>query len=599
MGKHFFSGLTQPNTALDTSAPEWDSGDVGVPKRQQFPSQQKALDAFNLQSRKAAGNAFESASLPGFIPDVPEPEIAQGRNFLRIPKIGPEEAPQFTSDEVQPQPTEQGLGERGGGADGSPESLITATFIRPSVAVPSLATPSYGTPAAPQTKKGKLLTLLMGAAQGASDAIAGGALNAPQHGESPFGTGWAAATQGPLQRAMQATAQQKAQTDNQLAQAQIQNIPVARRQAEATAAHTEAETAAMPQETAYKKAQTAKLEDKPPDEVAFNQLVKDGATPSQAYAIMERSKHEPTAYSDWRAQNPIAPVADYVKLAPQAKMDFHVPAPPSFQPQYDNKGNLVGAFNTRSGVVKPLTNTVGAGKFGTGASLSSSDVADLADSIEHGLQPPTVKGLYRNGAPIRAELARRGFNLAKAETDWNATQKHISTLNGPQQERLRQAVQFTSESLPIIENLYNEWKANATGFKTYNHAALAGSKQLPGKPGQIANQLEAQIADLTSELGTVYQGGNSSTDHGLSLAAKNLSADWNEQTFTAALKQIKQNLAIRRNSIMTSQPMGISQNSPYMPTTETAQPTNTAATAPPAAPTGGDFFSKFGGKARQ
>jgi hypothetical protein len=195
---------------------------------------------------------------------------------------------------------------------------------------------------------------------------------------------------------------------------------------------------------------------------------------------------------------------------------------------------------------------------------------DIADEIESGDQQPVMTGLYRYAGPVRAELARRGYPLAQATSDWTATQKHLSTLNGAQQERLRQAISFTSDSTDIIDNLYNEWQrvGPASGIKVLNKAGLAAAKQLPGKPGEVATALEAQINDLVSELGTVYKGGNSSTDESLKLAAGNLKADWNEQTFKRALGLIRTNLKIRKNS-MNTQPAGVSGGSTYTPQMET------------------------------
>lgn len=211
--------------------------------------------------------------------------------------------------------------------------------------------------------------------------------------------------------------------------------------------------------------------------------------------------------------------------------------------------------------------------------MTQNDAKDIADAIQNGDQPPTLTGLYRNAGPVRAELARRGVPLAQMESDWKATQKHLSTLNGAQQERLRQAISFTSDSLNVIDGLYDEWKkAGAiSGLKVFNKASLATAKQLPGEAGSAATRLEAQINDLTSELGTVYKGGNGSTDESLKLAAGNLQADWNEMTFKAAIKQIRQNLTIRQNSIKNSQAAGVSQNNMY-----SQQP----GTQPPADPLG-------------
>lgn len=202
-----------------------------------------------------------------------------------------------------------------------------------------------------------------------------------------------------------------------------------------------------------------------------------------------------------------------------------------------------------------------------GAPGSSPDDPDaIADAIYAGRQPPTTTGLYRNAAAVRAKLERKyKFDLSGAQLDYSSWQKHLATMNGAQQERLRQAVTFAHDSLEQIEGLYDEWQkvGPASGFKVFNRAAIAAAKQVPGRAGEIAQTLEAQIADLTSELGTVYKGGNSATDHGLELAAKNLSIEWNEGQFKSALKALRSNLVIRRNSIMGSQAVGVAPGSPY------------------------------------
>jgi hypothetical protein len=246
--------------------------------------------------------------------------------------------------------------------------------------------------------------------------------------------------------------------------------------------------------------------------------------------------------------------------------------------------NAPFAFDPRTKTAQPVTLPGGGEapqltKPGGSNVFTPQDAGAIADAIQAGKQPPTITGLYRNAAPVRAELARRGFDLSRAETDWRATQKRVATLNGQQQTRLQQAVQFTADSADKIDGLYNQWSQLArsqSGFRGINRAALEASKQLPGQAGAIAQTLETQINDLTSELGTVYMGGNTPTDQSLKLAAQNLSSNWNEQTFKSALDQIRKNLVLRKNSIqLSAQPVGTSQGNPYAPPIQ-----NAPATAP-------------------
>lgn len=206
-----------------------------------------------------------------------------------------------------------------------------------------------------------------------------------------------------------------------------------------------------------------------------------------------------------------------------------------------------------------------------GGGINSTMQADIDATVEaiiNGDQPPpnTSSRPTQFTIALTGALGRAGYPLAQAQKDWSAIQKHIATLNGPQQERLRQAVTFTKHSLDNIEDLYQQWQDSglAGRFKTFNAATLKAAKELGGETGAVAQALEAQIADLVSELGTVYKGGNSSTDETLKLAKENLEAKWDEPTFRKAIAMIRKNLTIRYNSIISSEPVGVRPNSPYL-----------------------------------
>ena len=237
-----------------------------------------------------------------------------------------------------------------------------------------------------------------------------------------------------------------------------------------------------------------------------------------------------------------------------------------------------------------------------GASPGNS-IADAAQEIYEGKAPPVLSEYsYRDRTNIVSQLRRidPNFNLAGAEQDWKATQKYLATLNGAQQTRLRQALGFTADTLPQIKDAYEAWKQTGlpSGFQSFNSAALKAAENLPGKAGSTAHQLDALLADFTSELGTVYKGGNSSTDESLKLAAQNLSSNWNDQTFNDALTRIARSLQIRRNSMGLSAE-GVSAGSPYtIPATEGGRapaPSGPAGAGAGGTPTGAGFFNQFGG----
>lgn len=193
------------------------------------------------------------------------------------------------------------------------------------------------------------------------------------------------------------------------------------------------------------------------------------------------------------------------------------------------------------------------------------DPKDIADAIISGDQPPTLQGLYRLGAPVRAELARRGYPLATAQTDWQATQKHFATLNGAQQTRLRQAVDTAAHSLDVIDDLAAKW--NGGRFPLLNKVNLmaAASGAYGNEVASVAQQLKTQITDLTSELGNVYMGGNTPTDQAMKLAAQNLNAEWSAPVLKDMVKLARTNLTIRQNAIKNTNVLGVSAVNPYAP----------------------------------
>ena len=184
---------------------------------------------------------------------------------------------------------------------------------------------------------------------------------------------------------------------------------------------------------------------------------------------------------------------------------------------------------------------------------TNDDMQVIADAIISGEQPPDLKGLYSKSSGVRAELARQGYNLTKASQDWTATQKYLATLNGAQQLRLRQAINFAYDSLDLVDSLSNEMKATLSrnGITSISKLNLIAAKNgLYGDDAKsIATRLDNQISDLVSELATVYKGGNGATDESLSLAAKQLNSNWDAKTLASNVDLVRKNLAIRKNSI--------------------------------------------------
>lgn len=213
---------------------------------------------------------------------------------------------------------------------------------------------------------------------------------------------------------------------------------------------------------------------------------------------------------------------------------------------------------------------------------------EIGDAIIRREQPPILTGMGMGGAAeLRAYLARKGYNLSQGMEDWQATTRHIASLNSSQQLRLRQATNFAFESLDLIDNPKNPGNdligqlrrfVPRSQYPLLNKAAINSAKNgiFGDAAASAARQLESQITDLQSELATVYKGGNSPTDVGLNQAGKMLAGEWSENTLRDAVDLSRKNLRYRLNSIANSGPQTASgEVNPYYtaPKAEDVDPT--------------------------
>lgn len=291
---------------------------------------------------------------------------------------------------------------------------------------------------------------------------------------------------------------------------------------------------------------------------AYLQNVAAGMDPEQQKALVEADK---------AARTPPVSLSEGATLVdPMTGKVVAQGAPKPSNLQHVETAEGIRTFDPQTGKMGPVI-----GKNKPAASLlggpsAAGDVKESVAGMKDGTLPPQLPGrASKEYTAIMAEAHRQGFDLTGAAMDFTATQKHLATANGAQQTRMVQAVDNAAHSLDVIDSLADQWKGGS--FPVLNKANLALAKSGANGPEaqKLAVQLEAQIADVTSELGNVYMGGNSPTDHALGLASKNLSADWSKDTLKAMTNLARTNLKIRMNSITHSPVMGASENNMYAP----------------------------------
>lgn len=295
------------------------------------------------------------AQLPPQSPDVTNipPQVAN---------VGAPEAVPLPPGTIGPQ--EEGpptLQTSGGGPQLSTAPINSPLPIFHKPTFQEATTDQYGNakPAGPAlTKLGLLANILKSAAQGGSDALSAGALNAAP-GKSGFGSGWAGAVQMPYQRAQMKQAEQHGALENQQLAMQTQYMPEIMRQnmlktqadinskkytalrGSAGGALENATGAIVGQNVreqfeSLQQALTAQvLEDQhagldPMTEPKASQL-RDQITSLQREGAVND-------YADWKKQNPNGTVEDWIKISKvQPKIDIHNATATSTDPVMERK----------------------------------------------------------------------------------------------------------------------------------------------------------------------------------------------------------------------------------------------------------------------
>lgn len=178
-----------------------------------------------------------------------------------------------------------------------------------------------------------------------------------------------------------------------------------------------------------------------------------------------------------------------------------------------------------------------------------------AQGIINGTTPPfnpTTGSISKSKGNVMAILAKNGYDLTKAWQQYQATTKFISSVNSPQQIRMRQAEQSVENSLGNLSGLVDTLNKDGvvTGFKFINKSSLdaAANGAFGSKVASDAQAVIGQLALITDELGQTFMGGNSPTDSAFDLAKGVLSKEFTYDQFNTQINLIKQNLQYRKAS---------------------------------------------------
>lgn len=218
-----------------------------------------------------------------------------------------------------------------------------------------------------------------------------------------------------------------------------------------------------------------------------------------------------------------------------------------------------------------------------------SGIQSIATAIEEGKQPPVTTGLYKQGAKVRAKLAKDGFDLSSANQEWQAATKQIQALNGPQMTRYVGLANSVVNTIDEVKSLSEKMKLS--GIPLANQAQLAAYMQTAGNSpgGQLAARYIGAVTTLKEEFANLVQGGYAPTEAAFALANKQINENYGVQQMAASLTEVQRLIRYRLNAVPNLATRGPGSTNRYVPGQQQVQPQSSS---PGGAVDWQTFFSK-------
>jgi hypothetical protein len=198
------------------------------------------------------------------------------------------------------------------------------------------------------------------------------------------------------------------------------------------------------------------------------------------------------------------------------------------------------------------------------AQKKDADIDALAEAVKRGDVPPDGEGLTRQGyyAGVVAKLAKDGINFTELKKNWLATKRLIVTENSPQLVKLDNAVRSGLKLYDAVDKLSDQWDGMGIGPLSRANLKLAMEGAKGRDAANLAIQLNGQIAQLTSEVATVEQGGMTPTQESRKVAEESMQSWWGNDTIHKMTAQGRANLNIREAARNESTPLAPGQTAP-------------------------------------
>jgi hypothetical protein len=179
----------------------------------------------------------------------------------------------------------------------------------------------------------------------------------------------------------------------------------------------------------------------------------------------------------------------------------------------------------------------------------SDEVKDVVSGIERGDLPPSTTGMYRYGVAVKAALAKKGFNFAKASLEYKAAERQIAGLNAPRMTMFVGLANSVLATMDRVKALSSQMKNS--GLTGYNKAKLEVLVHTQGNTpaGQLATQYLAATNTLKEEFANLATGGYAPTEAAWKLADDQVNGNYGVDQMAASIDELKRLINYRLQAV--------------------------------------------------
>lgn len=177
------------------------------------------------------------------------------------------------------------------------------------------------------------------------------------------------------------------------------------------------------------------------------------------------------------------------------------------------------------------------------------ETSEIVKSIVSGRQPPVTTGLYGKGPAVKAGLEKAGFDMGKAQLEWQGAQRQVASLNGPQMTRFNVLASTVDNTIEHVKDLAEQMKLK--NIPLLNQIELQAYIQAQGDTpnSKLAVQYMTAVNGLKEEFANLANGGYAPTAPAWKLANEQINGNYSVGKLSASLEEVQRLIRYRMQAL--------------------------------------------------